>query len=298
MLPGRLSGPMYWQQLSQLTKTARLALTPENSPNEFLYNFDKGRFTAGNVPPVLIATLPHLSDDPDAIFDKLAETVCQFPTQTVEQHHAMLFEQLTNMFGRSAWIERSGMSISYIRLLPNLFPHSKIVLMYRDGRDVVLSYRKFPAIWPMIWTWYWSQKLGFNLLNPKTPIGRSKWLAFNETFFVSKALLRWMLSTPPSIEVCAAFWSQTTLQSLAEYKALPKNKKIFLRFETLISTPEKELTALTGFLAVEAKPDWMKKAADIPKSIEPRWKKLGQQDLVLLENVTSVARKAVECALP
>ena len=66
-------------------------MTPENAPSEFLYRPAMGRIPINNVPPLLASTLPHISEDPDAVFEALSNTVPYQPKQSVEEHHSMLF---------------------------------------------------------------------------------------------------------------------------------------------------------------------------------------------------------------
>lgn len=298
LLPGKLSGAAYWKRLSSQTKSVRLMMTPENAPNEFLYRAGMGRFPIDNVPPVLASTLPHLSDDPDALFDELAKSIPSQPRQTVECHHAMLFERLKELCGGQVWIERTGMSIMYARLLPQLFPKAKYVMMYRDGRDVALSFQAFKPIRPMIWNWKWSRRTGPSLLNLDYPSGRSRYLRIAERFFGPPPLVKWMLNTPPPLRTCAEFWSQATLQSLPEFDLIPANQRTFLRFEALTQNPNAELTRLLRFLDIEADPAWLKQAVTIPKRLAPRWKTLELQEQNQLSAWTEEARSAIERKFP
>ena len=294
LLPGRLSGARYWKQLSRQSRYVRRVMTPETAPNEFLYRPHMGRFPIDNVPPLLASVLPHLSDEPDKLFDTLAETVPRQPRQPVERHHAMLFDRLKELCGGRIWVERTGMSIMYARLLPKLFPGAKFIMMYRDGRDVVLSFQAFKPIRPMIWGWIWSRKIGPNLLDLDTPSGRSRRLRFNEMFFTPAPLVRWMLNTPPPLEECAAFWSEATLQSLPEFAALPPERRMFLSFKALTTEPGVELARLTDFLGVASEKAWLDEASAIPRRIESRWKRLPPDQQSGLSAWTEEAREAVD----
>ena len=294
LLPGRISGRTYWRRLSHQTKSMRLMMTPENAPNEFLYRPGMGRFPIDNVPPLLASTLPHLSEDPDTLFDTLAETVPDQPKQTVEHHHSMLFERLKELCGGRVWVERTGMSIMYARLMPKLFPAAKYIMMYRDGRDVVLSFQAFKPIRPMIWNWTWFRKIGPNILDLDYPTARSRRLRFNDRFFGPDVLVKWMLNTAPPLKTCAEFWSQATLQSLPEFEKIPASRRTFLRFETLTSEPRSELVRLMRFLDVDVDEAWLDRSAAIPQALEPRWKRLDREQQQELSAWTEDARDAVD----
>ncbi len=294
LLPGKLSGWSYWKRLSRPTKSVRLIMTPENAPNEFLYRTGMGRFPIDNVPPLLASALPHLSDNPDALFDEVAKTVPSQPKQTVEAHHSMLFKRLMELCGGRVWVERTGMSIMYARLLPKLFPAAKYIIMYRDGRDVVLSFQAFKPIRPMIWNWTWFRKIGPNLLDLDYPSGRNRRLRFNERFFGPALLVKWMLNNPPPLKACAEFWSHATLQSLPEFDVLAPERRTFLRFETLTADPHSELTRLIEFLDIDIDGKWLERASRIPKRLEPRWTTLDTERQKNLTAWTEEARDAVD----
>ncbi len=271
-------------------------MTPENAPNEFLYRPGMGRFPIDNVPPLLASPLPHLSDDPDTLFDELSKTVPDHPKQTVERHHAMLFERLRELCGGKVWVERTGMSIMYVRLLPKLFPAAKHIMMYRDGRDVVLSFQAFKPIRPMIWNWKWFGKTGPSLLDLDSPAGRSRYFRFSDRFFAPKPLVKWMLNNPPPLETCAEFWSHATLQSLPEFANIPGDQRTFLSFEALTAKPRSELTRLVDFLGVNLDEAWLERTSTIPRQLEPRWKKLDLEQQSDLSAWTREARHAVDHA--
>lgn len=294
LLPGELSGAAYWKQLPRQTRFVRRVMTPENAPNEFLYRPEMGRFPIDNVPPLLASVLPHLSDEPDVLFNKLSETVPGQPRQSVERHHAMLFDRLKDLCGGRIWVERTGMSIMYVRLLPRLFPDAKYIMMYRDGRNVALSFQAFKPIRPMIWNWMWSRKIGPNLLDLDYPSGRSRRLRFNERFLAPAPLVNWMLNNPPPLEECAAFWSKATLQSLPEFALLAPEQRMVLSFEALTADPRSELARLITFLEADAEHGWLDEASTIPRQLEPRWKRLDLEQQDNLATWTQEAREAVD----
>src|SRR6195952_3808702 len=59
-------------------------------------------------------TLPHLSSDPDAVFDALDAEVPTWPQQTARLHYERLFAWLATHFGGTVVIERSAMSLSSV----------------------------------------------------------------------------------------------------------------------------------------------------------------------------------------
>ena len=102
LLRGKVTGASYWNRLSKASPILRMMITPETMPNEFLYRSDTGRFPIHNVPPILKMTLPHLSNNPDNLFDSLSNTIPNQPKQSTQAHHAMFFQ--TGLIGLSLYL--------------------------------------------------------------------------------------------------------------------------------------------------------------------------------------------------
>ncbi|WOE75069.1 sulfotransferase [Alterisphingorhabdus coralli] len=292
LLPGKISGKRYWQQLSTQTRSMRVMFTAKTAPSEFLYREGMGRFPIDNLPPLLVSTLPHISDNPQKLFDELARIVPRFPDQTIEAHHDRLFRTLQERLGRKIWVERTGLSQMYVKLLPRLFPEAKFILLYRDGRDVALSMQAFKPIRPAIWNWKWSGRFGPNPIDLDNPAGRSRHLRFNDRVFAVKPLVRWMVDTPPSLEDCAGFWSELMLTSIPEFLSLAEDRRHYLEYTRLVDDPKHELDRLAYFLEVEPDKTWLDAASAIPKRLEPRWKRLDADMQAKLSDWTAEAREA------
>tara|TARA_B100000686_G_scaffold352724_1_gene455741 strand:- start:124 stop:1200 length:1077 start_codon:yes stop_codon:yes gene_type:complete len=300
LLQGSLTGSDYWQRLSKSSPIVRIMITRDTMPGEFLYRSDVGRFPIGDVPPILKITLPHLSNNPDKLFDQLSDTVPNQPMQSRQAHHAMLFENLKNLCGGNIWVERSGMSLMYARILPQLFPRAKFIMMYRDGRDVSLSLQSFKPARAIIWIWSKLRKLGVNPLNLDSPMGRSKKYKLfaefpnNQNFFISKWPAQWMLRNPPPLKDCADFWSEITIKGLAEFKKIPNSHRYYLCYENLVKDPKPQLTTLANFLNVDPQKDWLNKAVVLPQKLQPRWKNLDFEEQKKLDEWTKNARTEVD----
>ncbi len=65
------------------------------------------------MPPILCATLPHLTDRYEALFDELEPVVRGQPRQRPVEHFRFLFGSLCERFGCNAWAERSGGSLLF-----------------------------------------------------------------------------------------------------------------------------------------------------------------------------------------
>ena len=135
----RPSGNRIWRVLSGQRRRTSMMLRADY--DELLYPFGTAgaRYARGNIPPVLCATLPHLTDDPDSLFDRLAPVVRAHPRQSAAAHYSALFDWLCETLDRRIWIERSGASLLFASTLLREFPNAKIIHLYRDGRETAIS---------------------------------------------------------------------------------------------------------------------------------------------------------------
>lgn len=141
-----LTGTEYWAMLSspkaELATLFRIGLPPK----EVRYPSDgrwSGRLT--ELPRILVITLSKLTDDPDALFDQLAEQVPGFPRQSVGAHHQMFLDRLAALTGKRRWVERSGGSSHLAPYLLKAFPTAKIVYLTRNWADTARSMSRHPS---------------------------------------------------------------------------------------------------------------------------------------------------------
>ena len=109
--------------------------------DEVLYRPSPGtRFSADEgVPAILQTTLPHLTPNPDALFDDVRAFVAAQPPAPVSAWYARLFGWLTRRFERRVWVELFGGSLRLIRRLAAAFPGARFVHLVRDGRGTAIS---------------------------------------------------------------------------------------------------------------------------------------------------------------
>lgn len=109
---------------------------------EFRYPFHrKGaryRMDSGLPFPVNSA-LSHLTDDPDRAFDRVLESILAADGACARDHLSVLFRTLTEMFGGSVIVERSGGSLVLTAQIRALLPEASFILLTRSGVDTALS---------------------------------------------------------------------------------------------------------------------------------------------------------------
>ncbi|MEL7344410.1 MAG: sulfotransferase domain-containing protein [Pseudomonadota bacterium] len=291
LLPGAISGAEYWRQLAQPTSVMRRLANPDASPSEFLYHkVAGGRHDPWDCPPLLAVTLPHLFDDPDAVFADLERIVCTWPAQTRDVHHAALFEHLCALKGRQSWVERSGGALFSIAALRDAFPKAKIVVLLRDGRDVALSMRDHLPSRFMIWVWKRALGLGIDPFAPSRQIGTSRWIALAERFGGHFVPMERIMRTRPALADCAAYWSAMTTHGLDALAKTPDQEKLILHYEDLVSAPRTELSRLMSFLDAPCPEDWLQAASGVPKERRSKFLDLSPTQKAGLNDATAQVR--------
>ncbi len=91
------------------------------------------------VPAVMFAALPHLTQNPDALFEELRSFVMQLDPALPAIQYQRVFEWLRRRFRKRVWVERSGGSVRGVSRLAQAFPDARFIHMIRDGRDCALS---------------------------------------------------------------------------------------------------------------------------------------------------------------
>ena len=118
----RPTGNWMWNLYSRQQHRTRLML--RGRYEELLYPLDDplARFSQHDVPPILCATLPHLTERYEELFDEIEPVVRDQPRQPPAGHFRHLFEWLCQRFGCTVWAERSGGSLLFASRLLHEFP--------------------------------------------------------------------------------------------------------------------------------------------------------------------------------
>ncbi|NSC20074.1 sulfotransferase, partial [Streptomyces albus subsp. chlorinus] len=256
-----LDGAEFWRLLASPRPFADRMIRDGTPVPEHLYPHSPGRFAAGGgqgVPALCLTTLPHLTDDPDALFDALRPALVARSRGPAAGHYRALFAELAAHCGGRAVVERSGYSLPLVPALRRHFPEARFVHLYRDGPDCALSMSRHP---------------GFRLI--EFLAGRARHhratghhhardpLAAQEPASLERLLadddfdLRAALDQPIPLARFGALWSRTITEGLAHLDALPPGFCVPLAFEELLDAPERELTRLAAHLGVEPDPGWL-----------------------------------------
>lgn len=288
--PARLDGARFWAHLATPSRAMAKVANPEAAPSEFLY----GRVgTPAHdpflCPPLLAVTLPHLTDDPDALFASLSGPVrARAAAALADQYRALFADLAQAMGGRGVWVERSGGSLAAAGTLRAMFPEARPVLLLRDGAETALSMRDYPAARLAIWCWRW-RWLGLDLLHPARHFGRGA--VWPVVAAVSGRIgLRPVLDRQPGLAETGAFWSAVTIAGL---RGLRGTAPLVLRYDALCRQPRPVIRALGEYLAGSAPEDWLDAAAALPQARPSRVDRLTAAERAELRMACAPGEQAI-----
>ncbi|MDE0144423.1 MAG: sulfotransferase [Nitrospira sp.] len=271
------SGEAVYQRLNRLSPGGRALLKNGLYPDEFLYTRESGgRYRPEEVPPILCATLPHLSaDSHEELWDELASVIRSRPGGALADHYRFVFEWLAHRFGKKTWIERSGGSLLYVPALARLFPDARFVHIYRDGRDTAMSMYRHPFFRLRVQAAQLLRRMGMNPFTPFNVPGTSPWMPWFEWLrfqFFSGERYRRMAIDPPSF---GWFWSCAIEQGVDFLETLPSDRVLSMRYEAVVASPEQELRRFIRFVGHEFEdPDWLETVSALPKARPQAWQRL------------------------
>lgn len=250
------------------------------SMEEVLYQpGGKTRFSAASgVPAILQTTLPHLAGgaDPatatlaaDAVFDEVAAYLRLRPPAPMAAHLAALFAWLARRFDRPRWIERSGGSLRIVHRLIEAFPDARFVHLVRDGRDVAHSMSRHAGFKLMFIAAALTEILGVDPF--ESPDRRhagdlpDDLAGFLPEAFDADAFRAYRAP----LALCGHYWSGEILAGTRALAALPAERVLTLRYESLATDPAEALSRLAAF--VDRVDDaWLARACALVRPATPR----------------------------
>ena len=265
----RLNGKALWRICHRRSPGLKAMLAGEGR-DKALYPFDspQARFSPHNIPSILCRTLPHLTSDFENLYDEMKPIVQARPQAALADQYRFMFDWLRKRFGRRVWVERSGGSLLFGRILLTLFPEARVVHLYRDGRDTALSMSQHPAFkaGPMIVQRL--QRLGVDPYggDPLRDLGVFTLLMLR--FVNMKKIVR-QAAGP---EGCGDMWSRMIVSSQAYLSSLPSERLLPLRYEDVLQRPREKLRELIEFIDPSLASDaWLDEAARIPRANPSRF---------------------------
>jgi len=263
--PGLVDGAEFWRIVAQPNEVTDQALARGYDSDEIAYPFrPDSRFKRGDaIPWILVATLPRLTDDHDALFDELATSVGAWPAASLAEHYEHLFADLGRRFGRPLWIERAGSSIDYLADLHALYPDARFVHIHRDGREAALSIRAHPFF-----------RLAVNAMFGLIPEARE-----------GEDVISLMLESEPPVEIYGRFWTDQLCRGFRAASRMDPSQYLEVRFEDLVTDPVPVMTSIGRFFDLPAADDWVARAAALVRGVPPaRFGSLSAEDQRILSD--------------
>jgi hypothetical protein len=262
-----VSGQEFWQRIIVPDALIADALYAEIRPlyaeiRPYGNRLADSRFNPESGVPVIMRILIWITGDPDALYDRLAIEVPGWPPRPMIEHCRVLFDRLANLTGRPFAVERSGASLRALSMLHRHFPEARFVFLYREGPDTVLSM---------------SRHFIFRLMYMKTleraVRDSSSWLSQYPEIASMKLAEFKALSAPPFDEkrlmefplpraLLARMWSNAMCEAANEFRKMPPDRWMTLRYERLLTATRPELTRLLDFLGAPVDPVMLDSACD------------------------------------
>ncbi|MYS21693.1 Sulfotransferase family protein [Streptomyces sp. DvalAA-14] len=256
---GALTGEEFWRLLAEPNPRFETMIRSGYPMPEFLYTRRPGRFAtrATGIPALALMVLPHLTDDPDSLYDELEAQVTGWPHRTAPEHHEALFRTLCARFGRSVVVERSGYSAHRVPLLRAAFPHARFVHLFRDGPDCAVSMSRHPGYRIIYLLRDILARTGATDVTGLTADqirSLPPELAALLTDRFDAAAVR---DRPIPVHEFGALWSQLVTDATVLLHEVPAQLRTTLAYEDLLGAPRRELARLAAFIGVEPLPTWL-----------------------------------------
>ena len=275
-----LSGRALARRLGRAGPAARAILRNGLIVDEYLYPLGPdSRFGPGDVPPIMGGTLPHLSDDPEGLWDELHPVLRARPRAALGAQYRFVFEWLAGRFRKDIWIERSGASLMVVPTLARLFPDAGFVHIFRDGRDTAMSMQGHHLFRLLALATEAGRRMGLDPFRPVHWPGTSPWrpvfarLAF--PFFSAERFRARELDLP----LFGWLWCNMIERGTEYLGALPRERVLSMRFETVLKSPREEMQRFIDFVGPEFHDSqWLEQVAALPRVCQPRWTRLSPDE--------------------
>jgi hypothetical protein len=278
-----MDGEEFWAVVSAPSADMGALIQAGLRVPDLLYPYESGRFkTTTDIPGICHSTLPMLCDDPDALFDRLADVIPEWPKRSATEQYQSFFALLAELLGRRVIVERSGGSISTIPRLRELFPDARFIHMHRDGPDCALSMSRHVMARVAVLTIEARIRAGL----PDSACWEDIMAVLPEKFYgllVPPFDKERFMAYPMALTSFGQVWAELERTGIAALRELPTGNRTNLRYETLIRDHEQELTRLGEFIGVPVTAGWLDAAG---KLVDPGKSGSAQAQLSALELAT------------
>ncbi|MGW0118715.1 sulfotransferase family protein [Streptomyces sp. NPDC003327] len=252
---GQLDGPEFWKVLGTPRLKPNVLMSRGVTVPEYRYPIGSGRYAAGAVPALSLMTLPPLTKDPDALYDRLRDEVTGWSAASISGHYLRLFSWWAAASGRDVVVERSGASLRFLPDLLAHFPAARFVHMYRNGPDAAVSMSRHPLFRLGVLIGDMRAVLGVDPYRRPDP-GHTERLPEELRPFAPDSLDAAALAGADiPLARFGDMWSRANraLRHLAE---LPPERLLHLSYNDVVADPVPHLTAFGRFAGLAGPEEW------------------------------------------
>ncbi len=276
LVGGAMDGKAMLRRFGTLAPVGKALVRNGLLVSEYLYRFGPdSRFGPHDVPAIMGATLPHLSDDPEALWDELVPVVRSWGRDTPAGHYRHFFEWLARRFDRDIWIERSGASLFYVPALASLFPDARFVHIHRDGRDTAMSMQRHHIFRLYANVASALKRVGLDPFSPANWPGTSPWMPWftplRFRFFSAKRFQEREMGLP----LFGWLWSNMIERGTRHLAALDADRVLTMRYESVLESPREEMSRFIDFVGPQFRDaKWLDRICELPRRKPPSWSRL------------------------
>lgn len=246
---GILTGTEVWKRMSALRPELKYALEYLDIPE--LRGADKSAEH-----PLMLVTLPSISDHPELLLSDMGKELVTWPRMELSELYSRTFMWLSGQAGATLWVERSGGSLSYAHNLLAMWPHARFIHIARDGRECAISMSRHDGF-----------RLWVSTAVEGTPSLYSRGLDID-------------------IEKFGYLWTSMILRRGRLLERLPRQQFLLLKYEDLVTDPERELVRVCKFLRVDrGNRQWIQRAAVLAQPTATRFWELDSAQQKALQRV-------------
>lgn len=247
---GPIDGAGLWSILGRAHPRQTLMLRHDVMMDEALYRPGPGRrfdATTG-IPAICATTLPHLTDDPDAAYDRLAALATALPAAPVGVQYAALFDAMRREAGARVWVERSGGSLRVVRRLRQHFPEARFAHIVRDGRDAALSMSRHYGFRLALAAAQITEILGVDPYESDDRTWEADLPDALMPYLPERFDPAWFRQDETPLPLCGHYWSGEIRSGLADLDGLGPDRLLTLRYEDVLEAPASHLDRFFRFV--------------------------------------------------
>jgi hypothetical protein len=251
-----------------------------------------------DVPAILNTTLPHLTEEPEVLFDEVAAFVAAQPAAPIGLHYTRLFGWLAARFGKQRWVERSGGSLRIVRRLIETFPGARFVHIVRDGRTTAMSMSKHHGFRLALVAVQLTEILGCDPFESDDRTYLSdvpdELVPLLPERFDREAFRNYDVPLP----LCGHYWSGEIMEGMAALATIPRERVLTLRYEDVLATPRESIERLVSFLGSRPDAAWVDDVAGLVRAARTNVDAIGGAERAALEDACAPGFAALRGLYP